>query len=85
MIKYTFFSGERLHDFTIGLTNTSDVEINPSMCASYSGIAPTDRFVDLLCAPVTRGRHLFVKVPSGTYLTLCKVDVWQGWFEEVII
>ena len=82
-------SGERLHDFYIGLTNTSVTSVAPTpslmrtppqhICAAYTGPVPDDQFVHLQCAPHSVGRYLVVQIESGTgnYLTMCEVDVYQ--------
>ncbi|KAI0230343.1 hypothetical protein LSAT2_019294 [Lamellibrachia satsuma] len=76
-------SGQRLHDFTVGLTNTlptrtTGPEKSPyDVCLVYHGAFPPTTLM-LTCTNYARGRYLFIQI-NGTgseFLTLCEVEVY---------
>ncbi|KAI0223185.1 hypothetical protein LSAT2_025593 [Lamellibrachia satsuma] len=77
---------DRLHDFTIGLTNTRpSVTTDPKtsqyqVCLFFKGAFPPTR-KKLTCNNVARGRYLFIQIESNhtndEWLTLCEVEVYS--------
>ena len=73
-------SWERLHDFTVGVT---DVRATPSLgpdkspyelCAAHPGAFGDS--VNLTCSPAVTGRFLFIQLEPNGMLTLCEVEVF---------
>ena len=77
---------ERLHDFTVGLTNelptpgTGPDKLAHQVCYNYSGIFPAA--IDTVrCTKVAKGRYLFIQINGSTkdeMLTLCEVKVFAA-------
>ena len=72
----------RLHDFTIGVTNTLPTtttgpeKLPHQVCLEYNGRFPTTSEM-LNCTTIARGRYLFVQFRKhGGYLLLCEVEVY---------
>ena len=81
----TSLTGERLHNFNVGLTNNSPAEIAPSLsnynvCLHYGGTVPQGDTVSLQCEQSCRmGRYLVVQIQGAAEtLTLCEVEVHKG-------
>ena len=75
-------SGERLHDFLIGVTyNDFTAAPKPgsyALCrAKYTGRASNGEILDLECDPGVKGRYVWIQIPGRTnILTLCEVEVF---------
>ena len=88
LIILHLYPGQRLHDFTVGMTNmypeVGGEEIqNMSVCATHAGEAP--REVTLTCDPhMQPGQYIVVTIP-GDYerLTLCEVVVEGGKYHQL--
>ncbi|KAI0231437.1 hypothetical protein LSAT2_018192, partial [Lamellibrachia satsuma] len=75
----------RLHDFTIGLTNTLPTKATGpdksahQVCLVHNGVFPMATKT-LLCTNLARGRYLFVQINGdgvkSELLTLCEVEVY---------
>ena len=77
-------SGNRLHDFFIGVTyddfTTTPQPGNYPLCrAQYSGAATSGQILDLQCNPGVKGRYVWIQVPGTSHgLTLCEVQVFEA-------
>ena len=76
-------SGERLHDFLIGVTK-KDFKGAPDgkypLCrALYAGKATNGQILDLECDPGVNGQYVWITVPGNKQiLTLCEVQVFEA-------
>ncbi|KAI0240457.1 hypothetical protein LSAT2_008808 [Lamellibrachia satsuma] len=84
------YKPERLHNFTVGLTNTlptttTGPEKSPhQVCLVYEGAFPATRQA-LTCTNTTKGRYLFIHLAGhDSVLTLCEVEVYYH-FERSMI
>ena len=81
---YAILSGERLHDFFIGVTfvdfTTKPQPGNYSLCRTQYMAAATDgQILDLHCDPGVEGRYVCIQVlGSNQPLTLCEVQVFEA-------
>ena len=79
-------SGYRLHDFNVGVTNTTPTVASPNpsprnydLCGVYSGAVCGGGSVTVVCPVGTRGRYVLIQIPgSAEILTLCEVEVFEG-------
>ncbi|KAI0217315.1 hypothetical protein LSAT2_030834 [Lamellibrachia satsuma] len=76
-------TAKRLHDFTIGVTNTlatkttGPEKLPHQVCLEYNGQFPTTSEM-LNCTTIARGRYLFVQFREHAgYLSLCEVEVYS--------
>ena len=73
------FTGERLHDVSVGLTNSSHSESTPALtnyvlCASHPAVlGPT---TTLKCFTPTLAQYVIVQLNTTGILTLCEVMVY---------
>ncbi|KAK2138161.1 hypothetical protein NP493_8502g00002 [Ridgeia piscesae] len=75
---------QRLHDFTVGLTNTLPTNTSGPqdsahvVCLVYNGVFPARG--TLTCTNLVRGRYLFIQINGDLVknetLTLCEVEVY---------
>lgn len=78
-----YLSDFRLHDFTVGLTDTlptttTGPDMSPhQVCVIYNGVFPAAAMT-LMCKHFPRGRYLFIQINGlkGELLTLCEVEVY---------
>ena len=81
---YTILSGDRLHDFFIGVTyddftTTPQPDSYPLCRAQYTGAATDGQILDLECNPGVSGRYVWIQVPgTSEILTLCEVQVFEA-------
>ena len=85
-----FSASDRLHDFTVGLTNvppttTDGPEKSPhGVCLVYNGVFPATKKI-LTCDDITRGRYLFIQINgndrTNEMLTLCEVEVYGTYLD----
>ena len=80
--RYFLNSGDRLHDFFVGVTVLDMTDPQPGqypLCQSqYIGAATNGQILDLVCNPGVQGRYVWIQIPTGTFeiLTLCEVEVY---------
>ena len=84
VICYTILSGERLHDFFVGVTyedyNTTPQPGSYPLChTQYTGAATNGQILDLQCDPGVKGRYVWIQIPgTNEILTLCEVEVFEA-------
>ena len=76
---------ERLHDFTVGVTNTLPTttsgphKLPQQVCLQYNGAFPPGTWM-LNCTTIARGRYVFIQIrkdgEKNGGLTLCEVEVY---------
>ena len=79
-------TGERLHGFNIGITNSSPSDIPPiptnyQLCFHYEGRVDAGATETIMCnqSVSPRGRYVVVQIPgTNKRLTLCEVKVYGG-------
>ena len=82
-----WFTGERLRDFYVGVTDDAPTAVVPrpfpnptyQVCYHYTGlqfdVATRDQ---IICNRVLSGRYVIVQLAFVEYLTLCEVEVYAG-------
>ena len=79
--------GEKLHDFYIGVANTSGTSLftpiiqngvpNYHLCHNYSGPVGTGETVEITCSTPSVGQLVIIQIPGPiNTLTLCEVEVY---------
>ena len=78
-------SGERFHDFKIGVTNDSPNDVTPAvdnypLCYSHTGTLTNGPEFTADCTTPTAGRYVIIQVPGeNEFLQICEVKVYaQG-------
>ena len=78
-------SGDHLHDFYIGVTMISPMQVTPkfnqyALCTTHNGPGATGATITLTCdRPDVVGRYLIVHMPrNGENLAMCELEVYGG-------
>ena len=78
---YTILSGERLHDFFIGVTyGDFPKPVSYPLCRQqYTGAATNGEILDIQCDPGVKGQYVWIQIPgTRETLTLCEVQVFEA-------
>ncbi len=81
---YYLFTGDRLHDFIVSLSNKSYpyttfplAGLNYVTCAQYNGAVPQGATITLTCTQPAIGQYVAVYIPSIQAIrSLCEVEVY---------
>ncbi len=85
-----FFSGDRLADFYVGVSDDSPTAVTPSpsprtyaVCHHYIETVLQGARVRIVCGSPLVGRYVIIQLTGTNYLTMCEVEVYSGELEKL--